>query len=1087
MNLKSESDGSQFDLDAALADYMRRIDRGELLDRDAFIAAHPSLADELRKYFSTASATERLVAGTVDMERDHTDRKHSATVAYTPFDNASPSVKADEKSPRMTLAGERFRILRSHAVGGLGEVSLAHDEQLNRVVALKEIQDRYSTDAAKIARFLLEGEVTGSLEHPGIVPVYAMGQDTEGRPFYAMQFIRGESLREAIRNYHKGNAAADNFNRNSLVFRQLLSRVVDVCNAVAFAHDRGVLHRDIKPENVMLGNFGEALLVDWGMARVIGRPVPESTVERELRPAGPKHFSATREGSALGTPAYMSPEVAAGKLDLLGPPCDIFSLGATLYCLLTNQPPLHANSLTELLSKAERCDFPEAIEVNPRVPKALNGICRRAMALKPADRYTSALELAADIERWLADEAVTAYEEPLPERMFRWLRRHRSWALSGAAAICAVTLVSAIAAVWINGLRRQAEALATREAAARKEAVEKFAQSRRTVDKWLTGFTQAVEYYPGVQDFRDRMLAEAAENYSQFAQQVSDDPDLELERGRTLVRLGDVRHNLLETAAAADAYREAAKVFESLPQRGISPATAQLEAANVLFREGILAAEANKTDDAERSYSKAIEALQGLTASEVDSQRLTLSLVDVHNSYGSLLINRRELDGAERQLKQAIDLQSGLVRAQPTDLKLRGPLADARLRMGQLLIERGNAREAVAQIEQAIQDWDQMVALAPDHPEPFQSRAAARISLAIAWRQLGYYSREGDAYRKAIEDYTALHKSMPDAPLYRENIALTESDLGQLLNEIGRPREAADMLVKTRDQLQALADSLPNLIRCRQELAICLDNLGQSQSELGLWPEALTAHEKAEALLGGLTKEFPDEPLYQESQAIARSHVGQARAAVGESQPGIDSLQAAIAQLEQLHALNKNLVTTTSALAAANSQLGDVYYATGQLEKAREVYAAARRIWDEAIKQSPSAEYLHRAASFLAMCPADAAPDKTFGLEYAERASNAAPDNGQYLGTLAMAEFRTNRPAEANQRLDRASKSDSYDRGRDELIRALCQNELGQAAEAEKTLAQVATWIADNRPGNNPLQRLLAEVKRTIAAKDSAK
>src|SRR5262249_36776960 len=154
----------------------------------------------------------------------------------------------------------RFRILRPHAKGGLGEVFVARDTELNRQVALKEIQLQHADQASSRARFLLEAEITGALEHPGIVPVYGLGHYPDGRPFYAMRFVRGDNLAAAIRRYHHPETPDRDPARRDLEFRKLLGRFVDVCNAIAYAHSKGVLHRDLKPDNVMLGRYGETLV-----------------------------------------------------------------------------------------------------------------------------------------------------------------------------------------------------------------------------------------------------------------------------------------------------------------------------------------------------------------------------------------------------------------------------------------------------------------------------------------------------------------------------------------------------------------------------------------------------------------------------------------------------------------------------------------------------------------------------------------------------------------------------------------------------------------------------------------------------------
>lgn len=225
----------------------------------------------------------------------------------------------------------RFVKKAEHAAGGLGLVWLAEDTELHRDVALKEIKETARPDDPDTQkRFRREAEVTGRLEHPGIVPVYSLGRyPLTGRPFYAMRFIRGENLKDAIGRLHAPEARREP-GQQALELRRLLGRFLDACNAVAYAHNRGVLNRDIKPENVMLGPFGETLVVDWGLAKLTG------TEDEDELPDGPlvlregSDATPTKTGRAVGTPQYMSPEQAAGRVNELTPASDVYSLGATL-------------------------------------------------------------------------------------------------------------------------------------------------------------------------------------------------------------------------------------------------------------------------------------------------------------------------------------------------------------------------------------------------------------------------------------------------------------------------------------------------------------------------------------------------------------------------------------------------------------------------------------------------------------------------------------------------------------------------------------------------------------------------------------
>src|SRR5579871_4702159 len=369
-----------------------------------------------------------------------------------------PYVTRPSTAGQPSVPGQRFRILREHARGGLGAVFVAQDEELHREVALKEIQEKYAHHIESQTRFLLEAEVTGGLEHPGIVPVYGLGRYPDGRPFYAMRFIRGDSLHEAIRRFYAADAEKRDPGERSLAFRELLGQFVAACNALAYAHSRGVLHRDVKPHNIMLGKYGETLLVDWGLAKVMGDGEGRSKSEEGiLHPSTSGDSTPTQAGHVMGTPAYMSPEQAEGRLDRLGPTADIYSLGATFYDLLTGQQSVQGRHLGEIRAKVKRGDWLPPRKMRKGVPAPLEAICRKAMALRPEDRYGSALELAGDIEHWLADEPVSAYREPLSWKLRRWVRRHRGLAAGVAGLLITTVAALAIGIVVVNDQRNRAE------------------------------------------------------------------------------------------------------------------------------------------------------------------------------------------------------------------------------------------------------------------------------------------------------------------------------------------------------------------------------------------------------------------------------------------------------------------------------------------------------------------------------------------------------------------------------------------------------------------------------------------------------
>ena len=406
--------------------------------------ADPALTAAMPVLWSGEDQPERL------------DQEERSATLVLPGPPAAPPEDKDGTD----LVGMRFRILRPFAGGGLGLVSVALDSELHREVALKEIRPELADDPQNRARFLREAQITGRLEHPGVVPIYGLGTDAEGRPFYAMRLVHGESLKEAIVRFHaKASRSAGAASDRVLERRRLLTRFVAVCEVVAYAHSRGVIHRDLKPSNILLGPYGETMVVDWGLAKAMGRDEPPSSESADEppppNPAIVPGGAETLAGSVIGTPSYMSPEQAEGSVGSLGPPGDVYSLGATLYHLLVGRPPFWDADANSILERVRRGEVAAPRSVNPAIPRPLDEVCLKAMAFRPEDRYDSSRRLAEDIERWLADEPIPWIRESWGTRISRWARRNRMLMRAGAVAMALVSLVSLIAAIQINASREQ--------------------------------------------------------------------------------------------------------------------------------------------------------------------------------------------------------------------------------------------------------------------------------------------------------------------------------------------------------------------------------------------------------------------------------------------------------------------------------------------------------------------------------------------------------------------------------------------------------------------------------------------------------
>ncbi|HEV8060116.1 MAG TPA: serine/threonine-protein kinase [Gemmataceae bacterium] len=646
----------------------------QALTADARALLEPLVDAQITQHSGDAGKSLAALHSPMEIEQwlAQMDGRDAAT-AHWPAATAMPdsSPAAHPAPPGVS----RFRILRPHAKGGLGEVFVANDEELNREVALKEIQAQYAFQPEHRARFLMEAEITGSLEHPGIVPVYGLGSYADGRPYYAMRFIKGESLQEAIRQFHEKDEVKRDAQERSLALRELLGRFVDVCQAIAYAHSRGVLHRDLKPGNVMLGNYGETLVVDWGLAKTLAlaplakddhaspaepaallgvaeaptllgeaqarktaavapgaaeTAVPATPVAE--RPITPRFSNskelATQMGQAIGTPAYMSPEQAAGRLDQLGPASDVYSLGATLYHLLTGRPPFEEPDMGLRLTLVQLGEFPRPRAIKPAVPAGLEAVCLRAMGLLPADRYGSAQELAAEVERWLADEPVHAYPEPWTVRSRRWLGRHR--VATASAAVAAVMAFAGLGIVLVltkaseekertlRGQERTALELAKQNLELAREAERQEIRQQKRAQARLEKGVEAVERMvsrvtgekwanrPELESERRESLEEAILFFKELGSEESHDPTVRRQAARAYLQCGNVQAALGYYAKSVASAQTALELYQGLVDQFPSDVTPREGLIETTILLGALASLEARYQEAIAKFEQAV-------------------------------------------------------------------------------------------------------------------------------------------------------------------------------------------------------------------------------------------------------------------------------------------------------------------------------------------------------------------------------------------------------------------------------------------------------------------------------------------------
>jgi len=501
----------------------------------------------------------------------------------------------------------RFRNLRPHAKGGLGQVFVADDLELNREVALKEIQPHRADDPASRARFVREAEITGALEHPGVIPVYGLGTHPDGRPYYAMRFVRGETLKAAIERYH-GLPAAD----RPVELRRLLGRLVHVCNAIAYAHSRGVVHRDLKPANVLLGPFGETLVVDWGLAKAgLGRhAADDATTDPTVHPSS-ESGEPTRVGSAIGTPGYMSPEQAAGDPNV-GPATDVFGLGAILYSILTGRKPFEGTTVEDEVARTRKGVFPPPREINRDVPPALDAVCRKALAFAPTDRYRSPLDLATDLERWLADEPVGVHRDPWPVRAGRWAKRHRTPVATAAALLvtAAVGLGFGTALLWREE-RKTAEK--------KREAEENYQLARDLsgggIDLLAANEAEFVADPAKHAAWKDLMVA-AARAYHKHLEHQRDDPEVRRLAARVFRYAANLHRLEWEFVAAESLYRDAVALIDRLVAEFPDDPAYRLQLAETLRDQAKAHSALGRLAEARGLLQRSLDLADGLLATD---------------------------------------------------------------------------------------------------------------------------------------------------------------------------------------------------------------------------------------------------------------------------------------------------------------------------------------------------------------------------------------------------------------------------------------------------------------------------------------
>jgi tetratricopeptide (TPR) repeat protein/tRNA A-37 threonylcarbamoyl transferase component Bud32 len=739
-----------------------------------------------------------------------------------------------------------YLLLQEIARGGMGVVYKARQVGLNRLVALKMIRPGRFATADDLERFRHEAEAVAQLHHPHIVAVHEVGEH-DGQPYFSMDYVAGQSLAAVVRE-------------NPLPAAQAAGYVQTIAEAVHYAHQHGIVHRDLKPANVLVDEARQPRITDFGLAK---------RIEAEA------HLTLT--GQVLGTPSYMPPEQAAGKLDQIGHRSDVYALGATLYELLTARPPFRADTLLETLRQVREAEPASPRSLNGHVPRNLETICLKCLEKEPVKRYGSAQDLANELKRFLKGEPIRARPAGPAERLWRWCRRNPVLAILIAAVVLSLlagTAISLYFAVQANYRTREVERQRDEVAKQKGRAEETLRLARRAVDDFSMRFGQDKRLQAhDLEGLRKEYLQSAAQIYQQLVELHSDDPAVQTEQGRGLERLAKITLDIGSPSEAVRLLLQAQDIFAQLAQADPSNLDHQVHLANGYQHLEIVYRVMSQMDKAESASQEAIRLWENLTHNYPDNQSYQAVLAQCHFNHGTLCSETGRPTDADEAYRKALVIDERLAHANPDDLGCQADLATACNGLGAHYCDRDRRQEAHDFYQKALEIRERLAGADPANPQYQGDLATSYYNLASLYAATTRWNDAKSAYYKAAGLQERLARDHPSVIDYQVALGITRNNLGTLYLNTNQ----WDLAEQTCRDALSIWDNLvagPSAARHTFSLGESACNLGEALRGKGNFEGSLDSYTKSIQAFQAVLQRPHHDPMAQ--PYLGNAHAGRA-------------------------------------------------------------------------------------------------------------------------------------------------------------------------------------------------------------------